>query len=650
MPTLQKYLDFDLEILRDGDAYRAHVINSPGGQGSAPFKIPFSDEKLENLILRMGLVRAKTRSAANTRLDAAKELGGALFQAVYTGDVARCWDGSLTAAHYQNANLRVRLRLDSVPELAELPWEYLYAPAPQNRFFHLSPDTPLVHFLESNLPLPTLEVTPPLNILLMAFVSRDQMPLDIDAEESKLNTALAQARAHGVVTLTRLPRADLDTLQDALLEKEYHILHFIGHGEFDVHRERGYLILEGDNGYGERIEDERFARMIGDHDSLRLVMLNSCEGARPTRTDAFGGVAQRLIQQGVPAVIAMQFEITDDAALAFSRKFYTALGLNRPLEAALAEGRKGIYAKSDTEWGTPVLYSRAPDGILFDIRGAPTAPPPTKTETTVPLEPATETLTYDELMRRATAAQKRGEQLWNDTPTDEQAWRAKFQDAFALLERAEKLRRDDIPALLQMAQVRARLDTDTNAAKALLLRVEDLIGEPMNDDLVRKLGEAYFLHANLSAPPNEKLLARAREQFERLNDFKMQERIDALLHRAARPNAKSLGDFYDETAPKTETDFNPLGKWNIQVQDMVGSRLLVDLASNGTFQMNQQVGMYQVPVNGSWTFNPLTKQLALNGVVNTFQPFTLSITISGKLPNGYAAVGNDGIGYVLTRG
>ena len=44
-------------------------------------------------------------------------------------------------------------------------------------------------------------------------------------------------------------------------------------------------------------------------------MLNACEGARADVTNPFAGTAQQLMQQGIPAVVAMQFEITDDAAI-----------------------------------------------------------------------------------------------------------------------------------------------------------------------------------------------------------------------------------------------------------------------------------------------------------------------------------------------
>ena len=43
--------------------------------------------------------------------------------------------------------------------------------------------------------------------------------------------------------------------------------------------------------------------MIHDQDKLRLVVLNACEGARQSPADPFGGVAQSLVAQGIPAVI-----------------------------------------------------------------------------------------------------------------------------------------------------------------------------------------------------------------------------------------------------------------------------------------------------------------------------------------------------------
>jgi hypothetical protein len=66
--------------------------------------------------------------------------------------------------------------------------------------------------------------------------------------------------------------------------------------------------------------------------------------------------------------VATQFEITDDAAITFADDLAGSIAHGDSLEAALAEARRAILDEGNpTAWGTPVLYSRAPDGRLFDV-------------------------------------------------------------------------------------------------------------------------------------------------------------------------------------------------------------------------------------------------------------------------------------------
>ena len=89
-------------------------------------------------------------------------------------------------------------------------------------------------------------------------------------------------------------------------------------------------------------------------------------------TDPFAGTAQSLVQQGIPAVIAMQFEVPDETAILFAHEFYGAIADGYPVDTALAEARKAIFARGDgLDWGTPVLHMRAPDGRIFDLAGVP---------------------------------------------------------------------------------------------------------------------------------------------------------------------------------------------------------------------------------------------------------------------------------------
>ncbi|MFQ5769214.1 MAG: hypothetical protein ACE5HX_01660 [bacterium] len=112
------------------------MINSPAGQATANFSLPFSELEFENFLLRLGRPRRSVRRVNAPEMEAAKSLGGKLFKAIFHEEVRGCLRSSLDEAHRQGAGLRIRLRFADTPELADLPWEYLYNPA-LNRFFPL---------------------------------------------------------------------------------------------------------------------------------------------------------------------------------------------------------------------------------------------------------------------------------------------------------------------------------------------------------------------------------------------------------------------------------------------------------------------------------------------------------------------------------
>ncbi len=196
----------------------------------------------------------------------------------------------------------------------------------------------------------------------------DYPPLDVEREWEKLKDAASDLEAQGLLELERLSSASLAALQRQLRRGEYHIFHFVGHGTFDEQSQDGVLLLESESGRGRSVSGRDLGTILYDHRSLRLALLNACEGARTSRSDPFAGVAHSLVQKRIPAVIAMQFEITDDAAITLAHAFYAALVDGYPVDAALAEARKAIFAQeNDVEWGTPVLYLSAIDGRVFAV-------------------------------------------------------------------------------------------------------------------------------------------------------------------------------------------------------------------------------------------------------------------------------------------
>jgi formylglycine-generating enzyme required for sulfatase activity len=364
------YLDFDLAIESVPGApatYRARVLHSPAGQATVDFTLPFSAHELENYILKMGRPRRQTRSLSQEG-EAARELGARLYNAVFQQEVRDALRRSLDAADAKpDQGLRLRLRLGDAPALLDLPWEYLYDPA-LRRFFCHSVATPLVRYPEQPRPVTPLAVTLPLQVLVMIANPSDVSTLDVESEWQKIEVALAPLVAQGQVQLTRLSNATLAALQRQLRQGSYHIFHFVGHGGVSPINGERVLYLEDERGRARLVSGDTLGTLLNDHRSLRLALLNACEGARVGTSDPFAGVAQHLVLQGIPAIIAMQFEITDDAALLLAQEFYAALADGYPVEAALAEARKAIFvAGHEVEWGTPVLYSRASDGLLFNV-------------------------------------------------------------------------------------------------------------------------------------------------------------------------------------------------------------------------------------------------------------------------------------------
>jgi hypothetical protein len=126
--------------------------------------------------------------------------------------------------------------------LEGLPWEYLYDPKPRDRFFALSIRTPIVRFPELPEPIRPMPASRPLRLLVMIG---SHAGLNVDRERERMQKALGDLEREGVVKLEFMKEATLAALQEQLLQDEYHVFHFIGHGEFDQEAGEGHLLFNG---------------------------------------------------------------------------------------------------------------------------------------------------------------------------------------------------------------------------------------------------------------------------------------------------------------------------------------------------------------------------------------------------------------------
>ncbi|HET7802078.1 MAG TPA: CHAT domain-containing protein [Humibacillus xanthopallidus] len=368
------HADFDIEIVGTQQAYAVRVLASPAGTASAPFVNPFTPFEIARFLNAVGPPRVASRRLVPVegRVTEVRAFGQQLADALFAGDVGTVFRESLATCVRDGSELRIRLRLEAVPDLDGLPWEYLYDSGLE-RFLTLSKKTPVVRVLSSADPAPAVTVTPPLRALVMISSPAGLAPLDVEREERLLRLTTEDLVESGLLELVVLTEATLSNLQRALLQ-DIHVFHFIGHGGFDDGTQEGVLALEReDDGMAHFVSGARLGTLLHDATSLQLAVLNACEGARTSSRDAFSGVAQALVRQGLPAVVAMQSEISDRAALDFSHQFYWFLTRGLGVEATLCEVRKAMAVSDEAaEWGTPVLL-RSETGQPFSIIGSPTA-------------------------------------------------------------------------------------------------------------------------------------------------------------------------------------------------------------------------------------------------------------------------------------
>jgi hypothetical protein len=312
-------------------------------------------------------------------LEPTLKFGQDLFNAVFTREVRDLYVSSRISAKSEGEGLRLRLRFSESPELANLPWEFLND---GRDFIALADDFPLVRYLDLPSPPRPSKVELPLRILVTVSAPLDLPPLDVEAEKARLLQSLDSLIAAGRVEVHFTPDASLKNLQRTLrkarsAEKPFHVWHYIGHGTFDLQRKASVLSFTNESGVSESVSGFQLGTLFDSYPGVRLVMLNACEGARSSVDDPFAGVAAALVESGISAVIAMQFEISDRAAIVLAEEFYAAIVDGLPIDSALTEARRAVFFMPNwVEWATPVLFLRAPDGVLFEISAAALAEKP----------------------------------------------------------------------------------------------------------------------------------------------------------------------------------------------------------------------------------------------------------------------------------
>ncbi len=334
------YEDFLIELRGEpGGGYSVRVVRSPAGESKEEdFQVPLTPEEIDRFGEAMGRAARDVRHASLDVLgeDALVEVGERLFNSLFTGSVKNRYDRSLGKVLAPGGSgLRVRIEMglgDPVmAPLHSIPWEYLCSPD-DGQFLGLSRNLSLVRYLNLGLPGERPPVAPPLSILALTGDDPEESDLALLQELREMERAWGEDAAVRIKVLTK---SSLEELRDELLKREHHVVHFMGHGGFDPDAGQGSLAFCDGEGRRVWVGGTDLAAHLRDRTSLRLVFLNACWTARAASSAPYAGVATALAGAGVPAVLAMQFAVSDSTALAFSRSFYRRLAQGDTIDAAV---------------------------------------------------------------------------------------------------------------------------------------------------------------------------------------------------------------------------------------------------------------------------------------------------------------------------
>ena len=388
--AIDEYRDFvlvadEVELNDRGTTgkFAVTVFDSPVGQGEKKEIVTVPSDLIQQL---RWLEARKLDDDLEAQIRLGEVLAGLLLPAY-----ARQMFGASLARLRDGQGLRLRLRL--ADELADFPWESLYIQEAHGErtssgFLALDPRISIARHEAVAVPGDWFEA-PSNRRVVVAMASPAGYPKLENLAEEQASMRRALGNIEGLKTVF-VPEslqssggieqgATLKELTFALMERT-DVFHFSGHGEFATQMGPAFgseigvggILLADKNNQASPASAEQLAETLRGK-GVRLVVLGACETGRRDGTNVWSGVAAALLKAGIPAVVAMQYTIKDPLAAAFSEAFYRALVAGFTVDEAVSLGRAAIRVeaaslqmKGSRDWGTPVLYLRAPGGAVFN--------------------------------------------------------------------------------------------------------------------------------------------------------------------------------------------------------------------------------------------------------------------------------------------
>ncbi|SDM10443.1 CHAT domain-containing protein [Geodermatophilus siccatus] len=318
-----------------------------------------------------------TERGREWRWDEVRAFGSLLHRSLFPAGLWSWVEQSMT--EFGDSRLRLQLEFPSegLADLAAVPWEYLHVPnRPGREGFFLAADhhVILTRFVQSERGRRALGGEPRISVLVLTSQPQDLGEVIAGPVVEQLEKLRREKELPLDVVVLEQPSRS--SLRDQVQETRPHVVHFIGHGQFDAEHAEGQIALVGGTGRADWVGEQALAQLLDAGGTLpRLTLFHSCAGAQVDYRASFAGLAPRLIKRGVQCVVAMQYAVTNRTALEFARIFYDRLGRGLPVDEAVQAGRMElhvIYGDDSRLLGIPVIYLNSRDAVLLP----PTTPSP----------------------------------------------------------------------------------------------------------------------------------------------------------------------------------------------------------------------------------------------------------------------------------
>ena len=325
-------------------------------------------------------------------------LGDMLFKILWSEEAVKSflYGRLVMITRDRQARCRILIEFDrNAYDLAALPWEYLLIQKDDqqniSQFFwgaDRSGQFDLIRYVAPDFPAVEQPIILPKQSLNVILVINN--PSDRPVDKLKMINCLEKIRnkneLFSLYTNAALINPPFHKLRERLAEfLKYingpYVLHILGHAH--MNKDQSGIFFINDEDLAEEVKSDDFAdvfeRNVPGFRLPDLVVLQACESGQVGEKG--NGIGFLLAKKGIPAVVAMQNEITEDASENFVREFYHSLLKGDDVARAVTKGRTYMATKynkddektdqhySDNTFGSPIVFisSESPFNLVAPV-------------------------------------------------------------------------------------------------------------------------------------------------------------------------------------------------------------------------------------------------------------------------------------------